>query len=211
MIERCVRETQVGGYVTKGLLRLTNYLRNNPRDAGDPQWRKKEHQIRRIVEIYANVPLSAPTAWFLTLSIEDGQEHLSPGNFDWMVPMTFTYIMLHLISLGGPNVPFYADAWSTYVDVAISQRQATWPWWGGITNSLSQNSTTTTTTTTPKEIYECDTSLGIPHAGDCSQLDYSMFGAPFDTFQIDPGVPKILSSSKKTPGRTIMFMCFCVD
>ena len=107
--------------------------------------------------------------------------------------MTVAYIMLYLATLGGPNVHFYADAWLIYGNMAINQIQATGPWWGGITNSLSQGSTTT-----PEEIYECDTSLGVPRAGDCSQLDYSMFGAPLDTFQIDPGVPKVLSSSKNS-------------
>ena len=108
-----------------------------------------------------------------------------------MVPITLAHIILYLGTLGGPNMHYYSEAWYRFANLAVNQRTATWPWWGGMTNSLAQGSTTA-----PEDTYECDPSLGIPHTADCSRLDYSQFGAPSDSFQLDSGVPKILSSSK---------------
>ena len=86
---------------------------------------------------------------------------------------------------------YYSEAWYRFANLAVNQLSATWPWWGGTTNSLARGSTAA-----PEETYECDSGLGAPRAVDCSQLDSSQFGAPSDSFQINPGVPKVLSSSE---------------
>ena len=39
LMENCVRDSHLGGYVTRGLARLTNYVRDNPSDLVDPHWR----------------------------------------------------------------------------------------------------------------------------------------------------------------------------
>ena len=43
-------------------------------------------------------------------------------------------------------------------------------------------------------MYDCDAKFGTPSPANCSHIEYSQVGAPSDTLNISPGVPKVISS-----------------
>ena len=93
---------------------------------------------------------------------------------------------------GGPNTDHYRDGMVLYSHKILDVQAGFIPWWSADTGTHHTASPSEEDETS----YECDTSLGIPDAADCSQLEDLQLGAPSDTIAVGPGAPKILSSSE---------------
>ena len=131
---------------------------------------------------------TAPTAKFLTVTIDTGRPHLPVGDYAIDIPIAITAQLTPGAYQGNERLALGVQK---YGELVVRRMTSPSQWW-----SPAPEPPNTSPLATNDTVYQCDASLGTPAVTDCSQLDYSQLGAPSDSLIVGPGTPKLLTFSK---------------
>ena len=134
----------------------------------------------------------APSSAFLTLTISSSS-HKDPqtGNRDPTIAGTISSWAHSAYDRSLEQQDTFPKQFKSFLLKAIEKE-----FYGkAMLNNRGQNSVWSSPSSTPpyEMTYLCDASLGAPSSANCSNIDYSLFGAPSDTVMIGPGSPKVLT------------------
>ena len=132
----------------------------------------------------------------LTVTIDGGDEYPKIADHIGALPANILGKLHRMSEQRGPHRQYYRRAVSSFVARMFNTMSRN-PWWS------TPRTRTVEMPALDDMAYDCDASLGVPDAADCSQIDYSQLGAPSDRLMIGPNSPKILSSSELAMQRWI--------
>lgn len=193
VIDVCVRgDGAKGGWVTNGLENVFSPLAELTVDYANTAWRKTH--IHHGYKDDPNNVLTAPNAWFLTVTVDHGMEpEPSTGDRSWYLPTLLAYQLGRVTTKLSTNKAHYLAGSEIYGEKGIVTRQSQasggrTPWWA---NTIDLH---------PAAVgemnYQCDRTLGTLRAADCSHLEFFKLGYSSDAFTIGPGAAKVVSFSK---------------